>query len=493
MFDKEGEGKMFSGSTLTRDTLFYGVAILAERCISFLILPLLTKALSQEMYGVWTQIIVTAGLLMTVILVGFHIGAVRFLAGTGEDKQRKAIFHAMLIIVLLNSFLFVVVAFVFSASLSGVVFGDSRFSSHIRVFGFFLMSEVLLELLTAFLRARKAIGLLSFYYILKNAGRVGILAAGVLAVHIELLDALVSISIFQIALAAVIYFKDILKEARFDTLIGEIKWKEMMFFSLPLVPYSLLIWGNNFIDRYLILHMLDIRQVSIYAVSYSLAGIVGLFYSILGFTLYPHIAQRWNDGERADAARTLRKATEYYLFFAVPFIAVSSVLSMPLIKIFSTSEYLSNWQVFSTLGVGVGIFGLYQINVYGTLLANKTFINLALSAAGLLGNLLLNIILIPHIGILGAAIATLVSNSILAMWAIKICIKHVPYVFPWRTAIRTVVATLLMSGVLLIAKQHIGIDNLWSLLCLFGMSAVVYGAMDLLYRRSLLLDLAKSL
>ena len=70
---------LFKVSSLKNDTLFYGVAVLAERLIGLLIISLLTKTLSQEFYGIWTQMIVTTGLLSPIVLMGFYSAAVRFL------------------------------------------------------------------------------------------------------------------------------------------------------------------------------------------------------------------------------------------------------------------------------------------------------------------------------------------------------------------------------------------------------------------------------
>jgi O-antigen/teichoic acid export membrane protein len=356
-----------------------------------------------------------------------------------------------------------------------------------------LVSEALFELVAAFLRAHKEIQLLSVYYFIKTAMRIVILAIGILIFHIGLYQTIMGIVASQIGFILFIYINNIFKKVGLSLSFGNIHWKTVLFFSLPLVPYGILIWANNFVDRYLILHLLDMTQVSIYAVAYSLAAMVGLFYSIIGFTLYPYLAKLWNNGDKINAAETLHKAIEYYLFCSIPFIALLTVLSSPIIKIFSRVEYLSSWQVFLWLGLGIGIFGLYQLNIYSLLLANKTLFNLEVSAVSLFGNFLFNILLIPRIGILGAAIATFLSNSILAYWTIKSGIKYIPYIFPWRATLKIILSTLFMSFVLLIAEQHLEINNLWKLICLLSIGTGIYGAIDLLNKNSFILRLSKNI
>jgi len=299
--------------------------------------------------------------------------------------------------------------------------------------------------------------------------------------------------VLQFLLITLIYVKDIVNKIGLSISFTDIRWKGIFSFSIPLIPYAILIWANNFIDRYLILHTLNINQLTIYAVAYSLAAIVGLFYSILGYTLYPYMANLWNNGDKNGAAEMLRKATEYYLFFAVPLIAILTILSTPLIKLLSTAQYLSNWQVVFWLGVGIGVFGLYQLNICSMLLLNKTLLNLKIAVVAVVTNLMFNILLIPVIGILGAAIATFLSNSILAFWTIAIGKKYIPYVFPWRSTVRIVRATLVVSIFLLSTRHYLDMNNFFLLVFVLTLAVAIYGSIDLLNKNSALLQLRRGL
>lgn len=489
-------GKRFSpffASSLRNDTFFYGISVLCERMVSFLILPLLTKSIAQELYGVWSQIIITAGLISNIILMGFDTAVVRFLSGRENNRERSEVFHAMGTIVLFNSFVVIMIAFFFSSPLSHFVFGDVRYSTFIPLLGFFLVSDTLFELVAAFLRARKSIQLVSAYYFIKATLKIGLLAMGILILRLELYQAMAAIVGAQLLLTLFIYTKDILREVGLRISVRDIPWRKIMLFSLPLLPNGILIWANNFIDRYLILHILGITQVSIYAVAYSLAAIVGLFYSVLGYTLYPYLTTLWNGGDKIGAAQTLHKTTEYYLFCAIPVIALLAILGTPLVNIFAKSEYISNWQVIFFLGAGIGAFGLYQLNLYVILLVNKTLFNLKVSAICVCLNVILNIILIPIIGILGAAIATFLSNSILAFWIIREGKKHISFVFPWHSTTKIVVATSMMILFLLLIGQYVQIENLGMLIFVFILGTGIYGAIDLLNKNSFLVRLYRNI
>ncbi len=490
------ENKNISSSapSLKKDALFYGIAVIAERLVSFLIIPILTKNLSQEFYGVWTQIIVTVGLLSPVVLMGFSSATVRFLSGEEDSQKISSIFHWMAAIVLSISFLVILVTFFFGSALSKVMFGNSHLYRFVYLFGLFLLADISFELILSFLRAQKKIKILSVYYFLKNAGRVIVLSLGILLFHLNFFYTLASIVILQLGLIVFMYVKDIFNKLGFNLYLKKVPWKKIICFSLPLVPYTFSIWGNNFADRYFILHILDIKQVSIYAVSYSLAAIIAVLYGIIGFILYPHISELWNKGDKKGVADMFNKAICYYLFFVFPLIAILTIFSNPIIRVLSTSSYLSGWQIIFWLALGISIFGLYELNIYPMLLENKTFLIFIISIAALMMNIVLNIIMIPRIGILGAAIATFISNATLAFLTIMNNARHVSsYTFPWKTVFKVMSATSIMCLILFAVRYYADINNFWRLLSAVILGMVIYGAIDLLSKNSFLRQLKANL
>lgn len=468
------------------DTFFYGVAVMAERVISFLILPLLTKTLPQEYYGVWTQIVVTASLMSGFVLLGFHTAAVRFLAGRKESGEISGAFHRMLFIVIFNSLLVAAICFFFAPPISGLMFGSREFSAYVRIFGLYVAVEAVFELQVAFLRARGRIRLLSVYYVLKNLIRMGALAAGILVFRTGLFQAVSSIIALQAALIAYVYVFDIYRDVGVGLKDRAFGLKEVMLFSLPLVPYGVLIWVNNFVNRYFILHVLDMRQLSVYAVAYSLAAIVAVAYSVLGFTLYPHMAKLWNTGDRVGASRILGKALSYYLFFAAPFIAVITALNAPLVRLLSTAEYVAGGEVVFFLSVGIVVFGLYQLFFYAALLLGKTALNLIIAAVSLLSNVVLNIALVPALGIAGAALSVVFSNLVLALWTYLSCRGGLDIELPWRAALRAAFGAAAMGAFLAAAARLVDLNSFLALFFVLSAACAIYIAFDLFGKNSLL-------
>lgn len=483
---------MLTNNSLKKDTILYGVSTLLERVVSFLILPLLTKVLSQDLYVVWSQFIITLSLLSNIALLGLHTAAVRFLAGKIEKVKASSIFHGMLGLVILNSFICIFISLKWSSGLSRLMFADEKFSEFVVLFALFLSCEALFEIMAASLRAQKEILLLSVYYFLKNGLRVIILAIALLPFHLSLSSAITFIIIVQFGLVAFIYINNILRRLGFSFSFTSIPWSAIMSFSLPLIPYGILIWGNNFVDRYLVLHMININEVGKYAVSYSLAAIIGITYSILGYTLYPHLADLWNRHQISGVAETLRKANKYYLFFSIPLVAVISIYSGLLIKFLSTTQYLAGWQTVFWLAMGILFFGIYQLNMYITLLKNDTFFNVKISLVSLVANIILNIFLIPKLGILGAAVATFLSNSLLVFFTILFVKRNFSGTFPYAKVSRMILITVFTSFFLLLGNHYLG-KNMIYVFSSVIIAGAIYILADLLDRDSVMRSLMRNI
>ncbi len=484
---------MASKSTLTSKTMLYGIAFFFERSISLLVLPILTKNFPQEMYGIWTQIVLSTSLLTGIVLIGLHTASVKYLAGGISPRELSRLFHQMLVIVLANCTLVLFVVLKYRVRISDLIFGNKIYSDFVVLFGLLLIGEVLFELLVAFLRARNRIGLLSFYYILKNAIRLGVLILGTLVYHADLYTMLMWIVIALAVFTATIYLKDIL--AKYGLILSHSlsRIKEILIFSLPLTPYGILIWFNMFVCRYFILHILGMAEVSVYAVAYSLMSVVAIFYAILGFTVYPQMAEMWNEGSREYVAETLKRAIEYFMLFSIPVVASTTIFKTPLISILATGAYETQYQVMLLIGISVIALGLFNLNIYALLVTKRTVMIVVLVAIATAVNIFLNALTVPMYGIYGAAISTFVSNGILAVLTVVIARRCLPYKFPWLRIGKVSIATVIMVVFVLFAGHFFDWGKRMDFIFGAVIAVSIYCFIELLDRDSLLRGIIGSL
>jgi len=473
------------------DTIFYGFAVFIERAASFFVIPILTKTLPQEYYGIWTQILITTALMGPIIMFGFYPATVKFLSGENNKIKVSKIFHGMLLVSIINLVLVCIACFGFAVPLSRFLFGDAKYFKFVHIFGLFLASESLFQLLLSYLRAIKKIKIVSVYYLIKNAVRLSILAIGTFIFKVNLLSMLQLLVLSQIILVMIIYLVHIshtLTLCRGKIIVG---WKGIIYFALPLIPYSLFLWGNSFIDRYFILHILNINQLSKYAIAYSLAAFIMFLYSISSYTLYPHMAKLWNTNDKNAASYLLSKVVDYYLFLSIPIIIILSVFHTEILKIVSNASYFSSWQVVFFLTCGVTIFGLYQLTSNIMLLAEKTMLIFYISLAAVLTNVLLNIFLIPIFGILGAAISMLFSNIVLTGLTIFLNKKIIEQYVVYFSFIKILPGACAMLISIMVLRSVLKTESFFTFILAACVGLSVYLMVDLFSKNSKIIGFIK--
>jgi len=163
----------------------------------------------------------------------------------------------------------------------------------------------------------------------------------------------------------------------------------------------------------------------------SLCGVPALFYTVLGFTLFPVLARHWSEGRRDEAARLTTQALQVFGFLCLP-VALALALAGPaLLPLLSTADYRVEPAVFALLGASVAALGLYQIVLFTLLLDGRSRQVLALAVAAAALNAALNLLLAPRWGTVGAAAAAAASNAAMVLWAARLAERVMPWSFPW--------------------------------------------------------------
>lgn len=474
------------------DTIIWGASFVAERAISFSILPLITKTLGQESYGIWTQIIITSSIASVLLSLGFNTTLVRFAAGKDKTKI-SGIFHRMLAVVLASLTCFLVILFLFAEKASIAIFGNARFVDFVFVLGFFVVAEALFELVgVSMLRTMEFIRHCSIYNITRYAIRAGILFFGVFYFR-SLWTSLAFVIVAQLLLLSLIYYKDIFRNIGFSFFVSGREWHAIVNFSIPLFFYGILTLLMLQSNRYIIVHFLNIEHLSIYAVHYSIAGIVGVLYSVLGFTLYPRMASLWNSGNVVGASEVFGKSISYYIFFTIPIVTVLTMLNSPIVMLLATQEYLAGYSLMLCLSLSIALFGMYQLHFYIMLFQKKMLFNSVIMFLSFLIMAIFSIFLIQAYGVVGPALALLLANAFHSYLTIKEARKILSYKFHWLHAGKNIFAAILVVVTIIVSGTLFDLFNIYNLLFAFVIAGLIYFGADLLSKKSMLKELARGL
>jgi O-antigen/teichoic acid export membrane protein len=468
-------------SKFRSDTAIYGLTQVAERLISFFLLPLLTKTTSAEEYGIWSQLIVVAGISTPVVLLGLQTALVRYLPRWRDALQVQ--YSMMLRTVSAVTSVFLVMAIVlifFQLELGIVFFGASEHAIFVPMLAGLILTEVLSEFLVAVLRAEGFIRRLAYYLLFKSAARISILLVvlGYLGGGFQAAVLSFVVCQFCIVLLFGMYEMPVRRIARAGLVASRPYWRETLKFALPIVVLAVLTGLNNFADRFFLTYFLGVHEVAVYAAGYSLAGIAGFFYSVLGFSLFPAMSACWAAGHKDAAAQLLGKTVQVYLFLLLPFVFALGICGPEILVLLATQQYYMSGFTFFLLAAAVGLFGVYQLGAYAVILGERSVDTMRLMCMVVMINLSLNTVLIPLWGVVGAALATCLANGILAIRTVTVAWKILP-LGKFIDNLRPVAGRSVLSALFLfLGKAWIQPNNLFTLTILLSFAAIIYIALD---------------
>lgn len=451
----------------TYDIGLVGITQLALMLGGLFLIPIITKTLGAYYYGMWAQILVTISLLTPLAMLGLSPAIVRFLAGEGDKEKIREGFLSVVAVILFTGSILSVILFYSSDFLASTVFDDLNVSYFIKAASFLVLLSALDEITLTYFRTFRQIKTYSGFALLKTFGELCLITFLLLS-GFGLLGAIIALAvvkggIFIIALSLAI--------SQIGFKLPKLsESKPYLRYGLPLTPNAMIMWIVQSSDRYIIGYFMGMSAVGIYSAAYAIGSLITFFLAPIGFILFPTISKLYEEKKIEEVSNYLKYSLKYFLIFAIPSAFGLSVLAEPLLRALATEEFVSGGIVIPFIAFGTITFGVFQICIYITHLAKKTELNVILLGTSALSNIILNIILIPPIGILGAAVATLISYAVLALLTIFISFKYLKFDIDWSFILKGIISSIVMT--LLILKLNP--TDVFQVLTSIGIGAVAY-------------------
>ncbi|MDX6584120.1 MAG: hypothetical protein QOI10_3304 [Solirubrobacterales bacterium] len=225
--------------------------------------------------------------------------------------------------------------------------------------------------------------------------------------------------------------------------------RRMIRFGLPTMPAELTLYSLNFIDRILIVRLAGLAEAGLYALAIKFAQ--GINVLARGFQLaFPPLAYSIADDDEARRAYSLILTW----FAAVCAFAVAGLwlLSRWIVELLAAPEFFAAHEAIGLLATGVSLYAIYLVLVVILGRTGRTEFNLPATVAGTVVNIVLNLILIPSQGIVGAGIALVASYLVVLvlMYALTQRLFPVPYEWGRLALLVGVTAATVAAGELLL-------------------------------------------
>jgi O-antigen/teichoic acid export membrane protein len=422
---------------LFKDTLIYGAGRILTYGVSLLLVPLYTHIFAPADYGIIDILTLLISLVNLTIALEISQALFRFLPDLSSHEEQVSYSSTALWFTMTVYGLFVVATWMLADKVSQRVLNSDHQQTTVQIAALATWSGGVFLLVQNKLRAQlqpTAYTISNVLYTLSYLALavlfVGLLSLGIKGVFLGQLIA----SLLACGLA--LYFS----RSDFRPVFNWRHLKEMLRFSVPLVPSSVAVFIYLYIDRLLINELMSLSDMGVFSIGYRIATVVNLlmfgFQGALTPLIYNYYAQ---PGAPSDLARIFR-------YFAAAALVLSLALSLfarELLTIFTTPAYYDAAWVIPLLTPAV-IFSNMYIFAPGLTIAKKTGRFAVINVAGAALNTALNLALIPLLGIQGAALATLISAA--TIFAVHMLTSQRFYFVPhsWgRLGVATVLVTVI--------------------------------------------------
>lgn len=382
---------------LLSNTLILTVGMFASKLLVYFLMPLYTAILSKEQYGTADLITNAANLLIPFCCIGITHGVFRFAADAEENN--KVVFSSGATVLILSSAVFLL--------LSPFISSIPYFESYSWLIAFYVISSNFHTLAKEYIRAKGYMKLYAAQSIFGTALTIAFNLLFLIPMKLGVTGYVLSVAVADaVGTVFLFIYAKLYKDFSFR-LVSKSKIKEMLKYSLPMMPTTVIWWITNVSDRFVVTAICGSAENGLYSAAYKIPTVIAL------------VAGVFNDAWQISAISESKDREEVREFFSAVFERYQSILFLgcsmlipftPLAtKILLNESYYSAWTFMPLLLVATVFSSL--LTFIGTIytVKKRTAMSFVTAAIGAGLNIALNFMMIPSMGAQGAGIATALS------------------------------------------------------------------------------------
>lgn len=387
--------------------LIVGLAL--EMLISFAAKVLMARLLGKPAFGVATIGITILSFASTVLLFGLNSGTARYLPRFEKAAERKGIIISGLQVALGGSIGAALLLFVFADPIATEVLRSPETVSVLRIAAIGIPFAVLLKFSVGVVQGlqrslpkvliRNIAQPIIRFTLVVGALFLGLGSAGIVGAF--------SATFAVVGLAGLYYVYT--RTDLTSSTPGRMRRGELLRFSAPLMLTATMIMVMSYFDIFLLSFFKTDSVVATYGVIYPLSELLTATLSAFSFITMPVLSQLHADKLLHEMNNTYKIITKWIFMATLPAALVIILFPAMTIRLTFGAEYVNGALALRILALGFFTHAVAGPNVNALTSIGETRIIMWDNLAAGTANILLNILLIPPYGIVGAAIATTIA------------------------------------------------------------------------------------
>lgn len=415
--------------SLLSDAVTYGASSLVGQLIAFFLLPLYTRFLTPEDYGISGMLLVVTMIFGPLANLGMTNATFRQYSIVKDPDERRMILGTGLVSVVVTSLITLAYSQLFAGPIAEYIVGKSETVDLVRLS---LLSAAIASVGAVprvMLRASRKVRMVATLNI------AAILFTALPTIWLVVVDqqgvrgVVLGILIGEICAAVASFFCTL---GAFRLEFSRSLWKSMLSYGLPFVPHHLQAVGLIVFGQYMVREMLGLDEAGLYNVATKFAMPVSFVVTAVQNSWAAYKFQIHAEDENPTAF--FRSTFTYYLA-ALTYLWVGVALWGPeVVRLMTGPNFHSAALLIWATGLVPVAQGVYYMSGTGMELSNNTRPFPLVSLAGLVTVVGSAMLLIPATGALGAALATAIGWGAMSAVMYYFAQRRLAIDYDWVTA-----------------------------------------------------------
>lgn len=438
---------MSNKGRVLENSILYTISSLLVKAIGFLLLPVYTRFLTPEDYGI-TNLVNSFNQVATFIVAfSLYSAVVRFYADYKEDREKlKRFYGTVIVFVIISGTTLLILGIIFNDLIVTWFFKGISFYPIVLIslltITFVSLHTVHQSIMRGIQQGKKLtiINLITFVaQVCINLFFIGIIKLGAIGV---LLSNLIIDTLYFIFM-----IMDLKKNNLISLCIDKEILKESLKYSIPLMPHNLSTHIASFASRVFINSSNNLASVGLYSISSQFGTIIDLVQSSVNHAFAPwfyeimHSCDKKSKQEIVDFSNLLLVA--YSLLYMI-----IGLFSQEAIILMTSETYILSWTVIPIFVIAFSIKSIYYfyVNVlfYYKEASRKLFIA---TITGSLADIVLSYFAVPKYGMYGAAYSFLIAKIIVVTIVVFISKKYEDIGYRVTKMLKIITPSILFMGI----------------------------------------------
>ncbi|MBU1100649.1 MAG: polysaccharide biosynthesis C-terminal domain-containing protein [Bacteroidetes bacterium] len=400
---------------LSKDTVVYGISTIVGRFLGFILIPFYTQVFSTAEVGVYGFIYAYIAFFNIAFTYGMDAAFMKY-SSIAKVMEKRKIFSTPYLLVFSSSFIISTFILLFKDSMASFLDLGGEYSSIIIVYvAGILFFDAVVQIPFANLRLERKTLKFASIKIINICINLSLNVIFILVYHYGI-EAIFLANFIASFITFLILLPDLSRHLILK--IDKEVMKKMIKFGIPYLPASLAAMLVQAIDKPIMRYMTDDSTLGVYQANYKLGIFMMLIVSMFQYAWQPFFLINAKD---ENAKELFSKVLTFFLIVAglvwvVLTLFIEDVAHIEFMngKTLIGHDFLEGLVIVPIILLGYVFHGMYVNFSAGVYIEEKTKYYPLVTGAGAIVNIVVNILLIPVMGIIGAALATLAAYMVMA-------------------------------------------------------------------------------